>query len=261
MLIRALIFFIFIISITSCKTLQLDGKVRNTKMLSEKKIVDSILANEFYLKWMKSRGNITFQLKDKEEEIDFNLRLRKDSLIWLNLSKFKKKIARSKITKDSIRLALEFPEKSFYIGSFDQIANEISITFSYTLLENLFTGGSYIRSLDNFSLSMEEGQYHINSKIKKEKTITFQSWINTTTFKTNRINLSIPKSETEIDLFFLDWSTIDGGTVPLKIRGILKTNSSEYSLELNHKSIKFDVPLKFPVVHVDKKYQPLIIND
>ena len=261
MLIRALIVIITIVSISSCKTIQFEGKVDKTKINSQKTLVDSILANKFCLQWMKSRGNITLLIKEKEEEIDFNIRLRKDSLIWINLSKYKKKIARSKISKDSIVLTLEYPEKSFYIGSFVKIANEIGMTFSYNLLEDLFTGGSYISNLDKFSFNIEDGQYHIYSKIKKERTINFQSWINPTTFKSNRINLSSPKSKAEIDLFFLDWSKFDGGVFPLKVRVILKTNSSEYSLELNHKSIKFDIPLKFPAVNVDKKYQPLIIND
>tara|TARA_B100000900_G_scaffold414674_1_gene442024 strand:- start:1821 stop:2606 length:786 start_codon:yes stop_codon:yes gene_type:complete len=261
MLIRTLIIFVSIISIISCKTLQLDRKIIKTKILSEKKLVDSIMANEFHIKWMKSRGNINLKFEEKEETIDFNLRLRKDSLIWLNISKFRKKIARSKISKDSILLALEYPEKSFYNSSIEKIAYDIGISFSYRLLENLFTGGSFLNSLDKFSFSIEEDQYHINSKIKKERTIIFQSWINPATFKTNRINLFDPKSKTEIDLLFLDWSIIDSANVPLKIRGVLKTNSSEYSLELNHKSIKFDSPLKFPTINVDEKYQPLIIND
>tara|TARA_B100001287_G_scaffold70393_1_gene58036 strand:- start:44163 stop:44948 length:786 start_codon:yes stop_codon:yes gene_type:complete len=261
MLIRLLIFIISIISISSCSTTKFKGKSDKIKLLSEKKLGDSILSNELIFKWMKSRGTIALQMNQEEEEIDFNLRIKNDSLIWLNISKFKKKIGRAKIFKDSIILAIEYPEKLFYSGSIDEIAKKIGITLSYSFLENLFIGNSYIGSLNKFSYNIKENQYHIQSKIKKEKLVTFQSWINPNTFKSNRINISIPNSKFMFDMFFHEWSRMNGGIIPLRIRAVLKTISSEYTIELIHKNIKFDDPLKFPALNINENYQPIIIND
>lgn len=246
----------------SCKTIKLPGNMGEVKMLSEKKLIDSIIANELRADWIKSRGSSTINFDNESQGLDFNLRIRKDSLTWLNISKFKKKIARALFQEDSVMMALEYPEKLFFNNSYRYLKNETGVGFSYSLIENLFCGGSFINNLKNkFKLTIEENQYHIYSKVQNEETIIFQSWVNPLTFKSNRINISLPNSIAEIDLFYSSWTTVQGITFPLKINMVLNINSIEYSIEIEHKSLKFNTPLKFPGIKVNQSYKSLIIND
>lgn len=255
----------FIVTLNSCKTIQILGENKKIKALSEKKLIETILANEIDIKWLKSRGNAYVQFEDdKEEEIDFNIRIKKDSLVWINLSKFKKKIVRAAFSSDTIKLAVEFPKKLSYYNSFESLTDSTNLSLSYSIFEHLLCGGSFIELLSkDLSSDIENNQYHIYSKdlTKNNFEVIYQSWIDPMSYKSNRINIYFPSSASEIDVFYSEWTLTENVLVPFKIKVVVKTNSNEYSIDLIYKSFKFDLPQKFPGIKIDKKYEPIIFND
>ena len=65
---------------------------RIVKVLHEKKLLDSIKVHEPNIDWLKARGNSVITINNEEEqEVEINIRSKIDSIIWLNITKFKKK--------------------------------------------------------------------------------------------------------------------------------------------------------------------------
>ena len=86
---------------------------------------------------------------DGEQEMEINLRSKIDSAIWINISKFKKKIFRTLLKKDSIKMTIEYPEKIFFDGSTKSFNNLTGISLNYNLIEELINGGSYLKYIDH----------------------------------------------------------------------------------------------------------------
>ena len=84
-------FFTVVIS-ASCSMIKNVEAGKVVKVLNEKKLLDSIKEYELDIQWLKARGNALITINNEaQQEIDLNIRSKADSLIWLNISKFKKK--------------------------------------------------------------------------------------------------------------------------------------------------------------------------
>ena len=127
------------------------------KVLNEKKLLDSIKEHELDIQWLKARGNALITINNEApQEIDLNIRSKADSLIWLNISKFKKRIFRGEFKKDSVKMVIEYPEKLFFKGSISSLESDFNLSIPYALIEDLLIGRSYLKHLESkFILQVE----------------------------------------------------------------------------------------------------------
>ena len=157
-----LICICFVIQLSSCKTIKNVENGKNIKALSQKALIDSIKTHELKIDWLKGSGNTIIKLGEEKQNIDLNIRIRKDSLIWINLSKYKKKISRSLFEMDSVKITTEYPEKLYYFESINKIEEVMNFSISYNILEEFLLGGSFINELnDKLILKTKENQYYI----------------------------------------------------------------------------------------------------
>lgn len=250
-----------------------EGKV--VKVLNEKKLLDSIKEYELDIQWLKARGNALITINNEgPQELDLNIRSKADSLIWLNVSKFKKRIFRGEFKKDSVKMVIEYPEKLFFKGSVANLENDLNLSIPYALIEDLLMGRSYLKHLeDKFILQVKNNEYHLLShrkrktkrittnKTKKSVDYIYQSWIDPFSFKCKRINIIFPASSSEINITYKNWEKINNQYFPMDIELIISNLELAYSLLINYKNIKFDLPQKFPFKSIDNKYQSIKFND
>ena len=250
-----------------------EGKV--VKVLHEKKLLDSIKENELNIQWLKARGNALITINNEApQEVDLNIRSKADSLTWLNVSKFKKRILRGEFKKDSVKMVIEYPEKLFFNGSVANLENDLNLSIPYALIEDLLMGRSYLKHLeDKFILQVKNNEYHLlshrkrktkritNNKTKKSADYIYQSWIDPFTFKCKRINIIFPASNSEINITYKNWEKINNQYFPMDIELIISNLELAYNLLINYKNVKFDLPQKFPFKSIDNKYQSIKFND
>ena len=250
-----------------------EGKV--VKVLHEKKLLDSIKEYELDIQWLKARGNALITINNEApQELDLNIRSKADSLIWINVSKFKKRIFRVEFKKDSVKMVIEYPEKLFFKGSITNLENDLNLSIPYALIEDLLIGRSYLEHLeDKFILQVKNNEYHLlshrkrktkritNNKTKKSADYIYQSWIDPFTYKCKRINIIFPSSNSEINITYKNWEKINNQYFPMDIELIISNLDLAYNLLINYKNIKFDMPQKFPFKSIDNKYQQIKFND
>ena len=267
-------FFTVVIS-ASCSMIKNVEEGKVVKVLNEKKLLDSIKEYELDIQWLKARGNALITINNEaQQEIDLNIRSKADSLIWLNVSKFKKRIFRGEFKKDSVKMVIEYPEKLFFKGSVANLENDLNLSVPYALIEDLLMGRSYLKHLeDKFILQVKNNEYHLlshrkrktkritNNKTKKSVDYIYQSWIDPFTFKCKRINIIFPASNSEININYKNWEKINNQYFPMDIELIISNLELAYNLLINYKNVKFDLPQKFPFKSIDNKYQSIKFND
>ena len=267
-------FFAVLIS-ASCGMMKSVEEGKVVKVLHEKKLLDSIKKYELDIQWLKARGNALITINNEApQELDLNIRSKADSLIWINVSKFKKRIFRGEFKKDSVKMVIEYPEKLFYKGSVTNLENDLNLAIPYPLIEDLLMGRSYLEHLeDKFILQVKNNEYHLlshrkrktkritNNKTKKSADYIYQSWIDPFTYKCKRINIIFPSSNSEINITYKNWEKINNQYFPMDIELIISNLELAYNLLINYKNIKFDMPQKFPFKSIDNKYQSIEFND
>ena len=267
--------FLTLIISASCSMIKNVEEGKVVKVLHEKKLLDSIKEYELDIQWLKARGNALMTINNEApQEVDINIRSKVDSLIWLNISKFKKRIYRGEFKKDSVKIVVEFPEKLFFKGSFSNLEEDLNLSITYTLIEDLLMGKSYLKHLeDKFILQVKNNEYHLlshrkrktkritNNKTKKRADYIYQSWIDPFTYKCRRINILFPSNHSEINITYKNWGKINNQYFPMDIELIISNLDVVYNLLINYKNIKFDLPQKFPFKKIDDRYQSVKFND
>jgi hypothetical protein len=268
------IFFTVFISV-SCGMIKNVEEGKVVKVLHEKKLLDSIKEYELNIQWLKARGNALITINNEvPQELDINIRSKADSLIWINISKFKKRIFRGEFKKDSVKMAIEYPEKLFFKGSIASLESDLNLSIPYALIEDLLMGKSYLKHLeDKFILQIKNNEYHLhshrkrktkritNKKTKKSVDYIYQSWIDPFTYKCNKINIIFPYTNSEINITYKNWKKINNQYFPMDIELIISNLEVTYKLLINYKNIKFDLPQKFPFKSIDNRYQFIKFND
>ncbi len=267
-------FFTLFISI-SCSMIKNVEVGKVVKVLNEKKLLDSIKEYELDIQWLKARGNALITINNEDpQQLDINIRSKADSLIWLNISKFKKRIFRGEFKKDSSKMVIEYPEKLFFKGPIASLEDDLNLSIQYALIEDLLMGRSYLKHLeDKFILQVKNNEYHLlshrkrktkritNNKSKKSVDYIYQSWIDPFTYKSKKINIIFPTSNSEINITYKNWEKINNQYFPMYIELVISNLEQTYNLLINYKNIKFDLPQTFPFKKIDKSYQAIKFNE
>ena len=270
-----LIGFLTVLVSYSCSMIKNVEEGKVVKVLHEKKLLDSIKEYELDIQWLKARGDALITINNEApQELDLNIRSKADSLIWLNISKFKKRIFRGEFKKDSVKMVIEYPEKLFFKSSIDSLESYLNLSVPYALIEDLLMGRSYLKHLeDKFILQVKNNEYHLlshrkrktkritNNKTKKSADCIYQCWINPFNYKCKRINIIFPPSNSEININYKNWEKINNQYFPMDIELIISNLKMTYNLLINYKNIKFDLPQKFPFKVIDNNYQSIKFND
>ncbi|MEC7945059.1 MAG: DUF4292 domain-containing protein [Bacteroidota bacterium] len=258
--------------ILSCKSIKPVENEKDKKILNTKKLVDSIKEYECEVEWIKLKSETSIKFEDEELEVTLNFRIKRDSLIWINASNYGVKIARAFIAKDSIKVQSEYPSKTYFVGTFDDFEKQYNLSISYPLIENFLLGNTYINELsEKNSSNYRKGKYHlfshrkrktsrvISQKTKKYPEYIYQSWIDPENFKCDSLSIFFPDINNEIKIYYSNRNDEEAENFPSKLKVAFLPN--QYILELNHKTIKFNSPLKFPKLKITNEHERIKLNE
>ena len=258
--------------ILSCKSIKPVENEKDKKILNTKKLVDSIKEYECEVEWIKLKSETSIKFEDEELEVTLNFRIKRDSLIWINASNYGVKIARAFIAKDSIKVQSEYPSKTYFEGTFDDFEKQYNLSISYPLIENFLLGNTYINELsEKNSSNYRKGKYHlfshrkrktsrvISQKTKKYPEYIYQSWIDPENFKCDSLSIFFPDINNEIKIYYNNRNYEEAEYFPSKLKVAFLPN--QYILELNHKTIKFNSPLKFPKLKITNEHERIKLNE
>ena len=104
--------------------------------------IDEARANvaEIDFRYLTAKSKLSFKSKDQDiSNASLHLRVRKDSLIWMSISKLGIEAARVLITRDSVTI-LDKIEKQYSVYDFPTLSRQFSFDLSFDLLQALIVG-------------------------------------------------------------------------------------------------------------------------
>lgn len=119
--------------------------------------------------WFATKSNVDLNSPMGTISANFQLRIRKDSAIWLSASKFGFEAVRAFITKDSIFAVIRLG-RTYYAESIDSLSNAFGIPGDLAILQEVLVGNPwlpekaetyYSYNPDSISVSAEYNGYRI----------------------------------------------------------------------------------------------------
>lgn len=249
-LLAALSLFLFSCSITKKRELKL-------KSFEKSNLVESIINENTKITNLIISYNATLTGEEFENKFNGQIRIAKDSAIWINVSaKIGIEIGRALFTKNDFRIMIP-SQKIVYDGSYSKTVEYIGSPLDFNSLQYALSGSILaVESLIDFQNS------HIDTNSEQEiffvsRTLSYVTDIVIDSYTLKPKNIKITKSQHPInlELKYKNFITIDKVHLPQSIEVITINNKKKTTIEITYKkiessneiSIPFKVPAKFEI--------------
>ena len=228
---------------------------KNGKSLSKR-------MNDSQLDFIYASAKFSCQLTLDSEEHSFNVsvRCRKDSVIWLSISKLGIDAARILITKDTVKFTMGLTEKKYFVGDFSYINQMLHADLDYEMLQALLFGNSADFQDDDDKLKpgrdKSNCQYFLSTIRRRHlrrinngtetPSESYQTiWLDPETFKITTLEFTDIQTKRKFASTYSDFKVIDKYHAPFKL---LYTITAEKNIkaEISYSRININEPQTFP---------------
>ncbi|MBZ0243468.1 MAG: DUF4292 domain-containing protein [Bacteroidales bacterium] len=232
-------------------------------------LLNKMSENELDFDFFSARCAISV-VSDKKSKSDFRgqIRIQKDSLIWLSLSPaLGIEVARLMISQDSIWFINRI-DKTYFKGDYDFVNSFFQTTIDFDILQALLVGNDMLYyEDDNFRAAIDAMEYRLGaakrSKMKKQllledsPNILIQNiWLNPDNFKITKVNLKeFGQESKQLETRYSNFSAVQDQLIPTELDMLLQADK-KLRVGLRFSNIELDEPLSFPF-KVPSKYSKM----
>lgn len=246
---KTLYIFLLLLIFSACKTTRHTQSEINSKV-SPKTLITNASDLDFVFDQFSSKTKIKVIEEGKKTDFKANLRLKKDSLIWVSVTPiFGIEVARAQITPDSIML-LDRIHKVYYSKPFSYLADMYELPVDFYRLQKLIVGGLLNQNIEKKHVNTKNGSYIIKTT---EQNVTISTNIDPRHYYVNSVLMKETPSNRELNILFDEYEEIEGQQFASK-REIDIRGEENVKMNLEFSRIKINKPLVFTFV-VNDKYE------
>ncbi len=229
---------------------------KNLSVFSKSYSADDLKIEELTFDYLTIKSKIQFKEPHKTTKATALIRMKKDSVIWFNLSgALGVQGVRGIITKDSVKI-INRVEKKYYQYDFNAVSNEFKFPIDFNLIQSMIVGDMPKPIGDNNSIKKSNGQYIIKQNIEN---IKIANYVNQTSMKLEEVSVTEKETDNSLKLLYKDFKDVNGQGLPFSIFiSLIHHNEfGEIETQLNIDHIKAEAsekPLRFPF-SIPKKYE------
>jgi hypothetical protein len=136
--------FVILLSFSSCKN-QKKITLNNGKCILDFKnartLTTNLKTNELTFIWLKAKLSAEALIDSSNNSFSVSLRMKRDSIIWMSISKLGIEGARVLITKDSVKFTNTLQNK-YFTGDYAYISKLLNTELDFEMLQSLLIGNS-----------------------------------------------------------------------------------------------------------------------
>jgi hypothetical protein len=241
----------------SCKTKRSIIK-KPLKEYGEAYLLEKMAENQIDFDWLSARASITFVNDNNKTDFRGQLRMRKDSVIWISFSPaLGLEVARLKITVDSIKFINRI-DRVYFEGDYQLLNSFLQTKIDFDMLQSLLIGNDFT-FYDNktFRASIDAMEYRLSTTgrtklkryLRQEDTpnIFIQNiWLNPDNFKITRVNLrELGEENKRLQVEYRSFVPTGSKLFPSRISFDLQADR-KVMLDLDFSRIELDNQQTFP---------------
>ena len=265
-----LVFFGIAWFLFSCSAKREAIKTKNhPERHSSRFLLKELHQNEFQFTQMNMKAAITVKDSGKRSSFHANLRVKKDSAIWISIEPmFGIELARVLITKDTV-LFIDRIHRHYFAGNFDFINNKFNIDIDYNTFQSILMGNSIpfdenekVRSAidsDAYYLStIKRRKYRKVVEKDKDKRIRREAqeiqilWLAMHTYKIKKLMLSDFNAHQSMTINYGDYQKVDDQLFPSQLNVNIKADKS-LDIKIDYTKLVRNKP-KHMVFNIPEKY-------
>ena len=201
--------------------------------------------------YMHGKARMLYKDDKKEREVKAHIRVRKDSVIWMNFTVVGVQGGRALINQDSITI-ISSVDREYYVFNYADLSERFHFKVNYAVIEAAMLG-NLLQERNGNDMSTSNGPFDVLSQ--SQGGIKINTAINRTTKKIEKVDLIEPTTGNTLDISYDDFQPLGDRTFPYNgnisvvyksINGLI-SNKIQFEwnkAEVGNKELKF--PFKIP---------------
>ncbi len=271
----AMVLLMASLSFMSCKHQQ-KITLNNGKCIldfkNSKALTANLKANEFKFVWLKGKLSAESTIDSTTNSFTVSLRMKKDSVIWMSISKLGIEGARVLITKDSVKFTNTINNK-YFKGDYTYLSKMLNSELDYEMLQSLLVGNSveFYDDDEKIKPGIDNCQYTLGTirKYKLRKVIgkgkelkePAQSiYMNPETFKITRILFYEFNPGRSFDAHFENYELKDSTQLfPMKMNYLIKAQKN-IKIDIEYSKVILNEEQTFPF-KIPDNYEQIVFKE
>ncbi len=229
-------------------------KVISTAPVVPPVIKPTLAIEEIDFEYFHGKARMILREASKEREVKANIRVRKDSVIWMTFSVIGVQGGKALINKDSITIVSNV-DKEYYVFEYTELSKRYNFEINYSVIQAAMLGNLIQPMSSQDEIKSEPSLFILN---QRNGTVEVLNYINAASMKIEKVELKEPNTNNSFTLNYSNFQPVGNklfpynGTINLfykAIAGLLNTtiifdyNKAEVGTrELN---FPFNIPKKY----------------
>ena len=229
--------------------------------LNTNKIIDSVVKQKLFFTYFTSKISVDLESSKINESFTVNLKIRKDSLIWVDIKKASISIARVLITTDSIKTLVRFGEgEGYYPRAFNYLNDQFDTELDFNMLQDLLTANPMsFDANEKFKSPKDSAYYYLTTlrkrrlrkalehdRVYKKHEVIYQYKFYPKTFRPYQVRINDVNDTTVFDARYTEYEGLDSIPLPKTLEVVASKASRKLKLNLGYKRTKLNEKTDFP---------------
>ncbi|MCE2935159.1 MAG: DUF4292 domain-containing protein [Cyclobacteriaceae bacterium] len=214
----------------------------------------TISIEEIDFGYLHGKAKMVFKDDQREREVKANIRIRKDSVIWMTFSVVGVQGGKALINQDSITI-VSTVDKEYYVFTYAELSKRFNFEINYGVIQSALLGNPIIAKRPEDKID-QEGTFDV--LLQRAGSVAVKNLINSTTRKLEQVELSETTSTNSLKVTYSNFQPVGERLFPYNgiISIFYKTPNgivnNTISFEYNKAEVG-DKELKFPF-NIPKRY-------
>ncbi|HTE33875.1 MAG TPA: DUF4292 domain-containing protein [Chryseolinea sp.] len=214
----------------------------------------ALQVEEIDFDFMHGKARMVLRDANKEREVKANIRIRKDSVIWMTFSVIGVQGGKALINHDSITIVSNV-DKEYFVFDYPELSKRYNFEINYDVIQSAMLGNLIMPRQEKDQVVQETAFFVLK---QQANSITVDNFVNAASMKVEKVELKEANSSNSLVINYSNFQPLDtkllpyNGTINLFYKALSGTLNTTVVFEYN----KIEVggkELKFPF-NIPKRY-------
>jgi hypothetical protein len=203
--------------------------------------VESVKINEVAFNYLTAKSKVSLESKSQNfDNTNVNIRMKKDSIIWLSITGVGLEVARGIITKDSI-VFMDKIHRDYFVFSYEQLSKQYNFDLNFGLLQSMIIGNLPFAQ-DPEARFVKMNEFYVLKQVKDR--LEVDNFISESTLKLSRLKATEVPTQNTFMLDYEDFRDVGGFLFPftsvinLTVRSLKDQQINQTNMRIKHSKVE-----------------------
>lgn len=237
-----------------CSVLVMSCSKKITSPITISKPAPTLSVEEIDFEYLQGKARMILRDANKEREVKANIRVRKDSVIWMTFSVIGVQGGKALINKDSITIVSNV-DKEYYVFDYAELSKRYNFDINFNVIQAAMLGNLIEARSDEDQVVQENSFFMLK---QNQGTISVLNYINSASMKIEKVEMKETDTNNSLVLNYSNFQPLSNklfpynGTISLFYKTLAGILNTTVIFEYNKAEVG-DKELKFPF-NIPKRY-------